>query len=379
MARRRANGEGTIHQRKSDGRWVVMMTVGVRENGRPARVTRYAKDREDAGRILTELHGLKLQGGLVAPSHRTVGEYMRAWLEDSKRPNIRPTTHRVYENAIRNHIGTTIGGMRLSRIQPATVQGMLRELERREVSGRSRQIVLRVLSQGLDQAVRWGEIPRNPCALVDRPRAERREIQALTVEQVRAFLAAARSDRYYALWVLALTTGMRIGELLGLKWSDIDLDTGRLEVKRQLQELPSSIELTELKTRRSRRRIELSGIAVAALREHRAQLGAIPLPDVLVFTDRRGGPLRRSNLTRRSFQDILDRAELPRIRLHGLRHTAATLQLSQGAHPKVVQEMLGHASIALTLDTYSHSVPSLQREAASRMDEILRHDANTDH
>jgi integrase len=229
-----------------------------------------------------------------------------------------------------------------------------------------------VLRAALGQAVRWRLITRNPCDAVDRPRVDPREARFLDEAGVRALLEAARGDRLEALAVTAVTTGMRQGELLGLQWGDVDLRRGTIAVRRQLLDHGMGRpELGKLKTAKSRRSVTLPAVAVAALARHRERLGALPLPSAPVFTDSRGGPLLKRNLLRRWFHPLVARAGLPRMRFHDLRHAHASLLLSAGVHPKVVQERLGHSQVSVTLDTYSHVAPSLQREAAGRVDELL--------
>ncbi len=229
-----------------------------------------------------------------------------------------------------------------------------------------------VLRRALSQAVRFGLVPRNPCDAVQRPKVPRRAPKWLDADQTRKLLDVARGDRLEALVVLAVTTGLREGELLGLQWGDADLADATLNVSRQMLEgSDGTLATGELKTARSRRRVDLPVVAVEALRRHRARLGAVPLPSVPMFSDPGGGPIRRSNLLRRWFYPLLARAGLPKVRFHDLRHTHASLLLAQGVNPKVVQERLGHSQISLTLDTYSHVMPSLQRDAARRLDELL--------
>jgi integrase len=186
-------------------------------------------------------------------------------------------------------------------------------------------------------------------------------------------LKASAGDSLEALYALAVGSGLRLGELLGLTWRDVDLEARAIQVRRQLSEdvHTGKLELAEPKTSRSRRRVELPSFSTEALRRHRQALTATPHPERLVFTDSDGGPLRRSNLQRRSFEPLLARAGLRKIRFHDLRHSAATLLLAQGVHPKVVQERLGHSTITLTLDTYSHVLEGMQREAATKLDAIL--------
>jgi integrase len=203
------------------------------------------------------------------------------------------------------------------------------------------------------------------------PRAPRPEIRPFTSDQVRKLLETAGGDRFHALYVLAVTTRMRQGELLGLQWEDVDLQRSALQVRHQLHELDGRLWLGEPKTAKARRSIDLPAIAVDALRTHRERMLAEGYPHGWVFCDTAGGPIRKSNLIRRSFHPLLRRAGLSPTRFHDLRHTHATMLLGQGVHPKIVQERLGHAQIGLTLDTYSHVLPGMGREAAMKIDTLL--------
>ena len=220
---------------------------------------------------------------------------------------------------------------------------------------------------------------RNVSDLVDPPRNRRYEISPLSPEQARRLLEAVGGNRLEALYVLALTTGMREGELLGLRWRDVDLDRETLQVRGSLQRIGGSLVVTEPKTEHSKRQVALTPSAVAALRRHKAtqaeerlRLGAAWRGENLVFTNEIGRPIGAASLLRTSFHSLLRRADLPRMRFHDLRHSAATLLLAQGTHPKIVAEMLGHSRIATTLDLYSHVTPTMQREAALAMEAILR-------
>lgn len=231
----------------------------------------------------------------------------------------------------------------------------------------------------IGDALRWQLVVRNVCDAVDPPRVPKKEMQALTGEQAQQFLEAAQGDSLEALYVLALTTGMRRGELLGLKWTDLDLALGILQVKRTMSRLANKgFTVSEPKTAKSRRKIHLTQLAIEALKRHRirqneARLAAGPAWDEQgwVFCNTIGRPLEAGNMLRRSFRPILIKAGLPMIRFHDLRHSAASLLLSLGVHAKIVQELLGHSQIGLTLDTYSHVLPSLQEEAVSRLNTLL--------
>ena len=235
-----------------------------------------------------------------------------------------------------------------------------------------------VLRRALAEAERWGLVGRNVAAFVTPPRFQRREMVTLSPEQARVFLAASERDRFHALYVVALTTGMRQGELLALRWRDVDFDTRSIMVQGSLQRVAGKLTILEPKTASSRRRIALTATAVDTLRRHRIgqseqRLRAGPGWEDrdLVFTNSVGRPIEVTNLLRRSFRPILEEASLPRIRFHDLRHTAATLMLGRGVHPKVVAEMLGHSQISTTLDLYSHVTPTMQREATEALDEVL--------
>lgn len=371
MARkRRGRGEGSVFIRK-DGIWCGSITTGYNGQGKRLRRYVYAGSKADVLEKLTRLQGDVLNGTLGEPSRLTMRGFLQRWLEDAARPAVRPATYRLYAGVIRLHTGPRLGGILLSRLTPVHVQGLLTSLEKDGASPRLRQIVYGVMHRALGQALKWGMVPRNVCDAIVKPRAPRPTMRVLTEEQVARLLGAAKDDRLYALYVLSVTTGMRQGEMLGLHWDDVDLRGAAVHVRHQLQENNGHPILAEPKTARARRRVDLPEIAVQSLRDHRARMLAEGHPHNLVFCDTGGQPLRKSNLVRRSFQPLLRRAELPSIRFHDLRHTAATLLLSQGVHPKVVQERLGHAQVSITLDTYSHVLPSMGKEAAAKLDSLF--------
>ncbi len=392
MAARRGRGEGSVFRRR-DGLWCGSITVGYTEHGRRRRRAVYGKTKGEVLAKLTRLQHAAFTGTLGDSQRLTVAVFLERWLEDAARPAVQATTHRRYSEVVRLHVAPHIGGAVLSRLTPAHVQGMLTAMEKGGASARVRQMTFNILHRALGQALRWGMVPRNVCDAVVRPRVPRPTMRTLDAAQVRLLLAEAKGDRLEALYVLAVSTGMRQGELLGLQWEDIDLDRGTVQIRHQLHELAGQHALVEPKTAKSRRRVDLPALAVVALMEHRERMRTqgFSVGEGYVFTDTKGGPLRKSNLLRRSFVPLLDLRNtrealrtqdvaedalpkpLPRIRFHDLRHTAATLHLASGTHPKVVQEMLGHSTISMTLDTYSHTVPSMQREAAATMDRLLGH------
>ncbi len=230
--------------------------------------------------------------------------------------------------------------------------------------------------------MRWNLIARNPTEAVDAPCPRLKEISVFTVEEAQRFLEAAKGDRLHALYVLALMTGMRQGELLGLRWQDIDLSAGSLSVRRTLVRTSQGWSWADPKTAKGRRTIALPDLAVEALRQHRVRqleerlrAGALWADIDLVFPNQTGKPLERQNVVKRSFRPLLIRAGMPSSRFHDLRHSAATLLLSLGEHPKVVQERLGHSTIGVTMDTYSHVLPDMQRKAAAKLDALFSEEA----
>lgn len=368
--KRRGNGEGSIYRRK-DGRWCGSLVIGYDANGKRRRRIVYGRSRAEVKDKFAALQSSLLQGTLVSTDRTTVAEFLEQWVENSAQQRIRPATCRLYRGIIRNHINPVLGGVQLNMLTPAQVQALYGTMARAGKSPRLRQLAHAVLHRALTMALRWNLVVRNAAAAVEVPRAPRKEMKVLGVKEVARFLGAAREDRLYALYVLAIATGLRQGELLGLQWADVALAEGYLFVRRQLTEDAGVLSFAEPKTAAGRRRVDLPAFAVEALRQHRKALLQEGHPGPLVFCDSEGNPVRKSNLIRRSFAKILVRAGVPRIRFHDLRHTAATLLLAEGVHPKIVQERLGHAQISLTLDTYSHVLPSMQRDAARRLDAVF--------
>jgi integrase len=370
MAKRRGRGEGSIF-RRDDGIWCASIAIGYDALGKRRRRTVYAKTKGEVHHKLAQLHALASSGTLTEPTRLTLSAFLDHWLEKVQKPNLRATTYIRYRSLIKHHINPQLGGVRLSAIQPMSIQNLYAELESQGAKGRTRELVHAVLHKAFKQAMHWGYMIRNPTEAVERPRPKKKAIRYFTAEETQQFLAAAKADRLHALYVLAVTSGLRQGELLGLQWRDVDWDAGAVAVRRTIEDIGGKLQESEPKTEKGRRRVELPQLAIQALKVHRKAMFAEGHASNWIFCDGNGGLLRRSNFLRRSYQQVLKRAGTPCIRFHDLRHTAATLLLLQGVHPKVVQERLGHATIAITLDTYSHVLPSLQREAAAKLDSLL--------
>ncbi len=370
MGTRRGRGEGSLFQR-ADGQWCAILNNGYDADGKRARRTVYGRTKQEAREKLTRLQ-VSLLGGLATDATRqSIAQFLKHWLEVAVRPSRRETTYLRYADLVRLHINPIVGGIALSKADPRVIQGLYSELANRGASPRTRQLVHAVLHRAFGQAVKWGQLPQNVCDAVEKPRVPKRAMTVWSPNETSRFLEAARSDRLYALYVLALLTALRQGELLGLQWQDIDLKTGALAVRFTLVEIKGALSLSEPKTSKGKRRVDLPRLATVALREHRERMMAEGHIGGYVFCDSQGGPLRKSNVVRRSFRPLMQRAAVLLIRFHDLRHTAATLLLQQGVHPKVVQERLGHAQIGVTLDTYSHVLPSMQAAAAQRLDTMF--------
>jgi integrase len=271
-----------------------------------------------------------------------------------------------------------LGAVRLSQLSTAQIQNLVSKLTERDLSPRTVKYVYDVLNMALGFAVKSGELVRNPCALVELPRQRRSAAKSLTIEEARRFIAAAESDRYAALWLLLLQTGMRPSEALGLKWEDID-SNGFLRIQRTLSRLDGAgWSFNDTKTDMSRRAVKLGVTLRAALQRHRARQSAEKLEQGpayvdhgLVFASRNGAPLDYRAVVRRHFKALMKRAAINSIRPYDLRHSSATLDLLSGAHVKVVSERLGHANIKMTLQTYQHVLPDMQESAADAFDKLL--------
>ncbi len=363
---RRGRGEGSIFQR-ADGRWAATISVGYTDAGRRRRKTVYGPSKKA---VQDKLKALDAEAVISDPGRLTVGEYLDRWLSQAVKPTTAPATHARYKAAVENQLKPKIGGLRLTMIRPIHVEQLYRSLDEDGCSARGQQLAGITLGRALKHAVRLRLIAFNPVREVDKPRVPKTELSVWDRSQASTFLQAAAGDRLEALYVVALGVGLRQGELLGLQWPDVDFDAGTLTVRRSLEELSGKLRLKETKTGRGRR-IDLPQFVAAALSRHRAAMlaeGHIAAP---VFCDTQGGFLRKGNLSRRSFVPLVAKSGLPPIRFHDLRHTCATLLLSEGVNPKIVAEILGHSKVQVTLDTYSHVLPTMQRDAAARMQGLL--------
>ena len=369
------------HVRRRGTTWAVVVDVGRDESGRRRQSwhsgfrTRHAAEEE-----LAQIVGRLQNGSYVKPDSQTVAPFMREWL-DSIRATVRASTWATYQALTERHIIPALGRIPLQKLTPARLNALyatlLRDGHRNGkggLSARSVRYVHVTIHKALADAVRWNLLPRNVADQASAPRQQRREMGVWTAPQLRAFLDSAAGDRLYAAYFLAATTGLRRGEVLGLRWRDLDLNAGRLGVSQTLISVYGAPTFSTPKTAKGRRSVALDTSTVAELKAHRLRqleervalgLGALK-DDALVFSALTGGPYHPDSFSDR-FERLIKSTGLPRIRLHDLRHTHATLALQAGIHPKVVSERLGHASIAITLDVYSHAIPALQEEAAEKV------------
>ena len=372
---KRGNNEGTIYKR-ADGRWAAVVHLGY-QDGKRKRKTFYGKTRREVQEQLTVGLRNQQQGLGTAPDRLTVGQFLETWLTDTVKTTVRPRTAESYGELVRLHLAPGLGRTPLTKLAPQDVQKLINRKLATGLSPRRVQNIHAVLRRALGQAEKWGMVPRNVAKLVDAPRVKHVEVSPFTPEQSRLFIEAVRGDRLEALYIVAISTGLRQGELLGLAWTDLDLDGGQLSVHSTLQRIDGEYQLVEPKTAKSRRTLALPRIAIEALEARKInQVAERLLADqkwdesTLVFTSGSGKPLSRHNVTR-DFQALLARVGLPRQRFHDLRHTAASLLLAQNVQPRDLMEILGHSQISLTMNTYSHVMPSALQDAANRMDSIL--------
>jgi integrase len=344
------------------------------------------RTKRDAERALTEILAAKDSGGYVEPTKQTFSQFAAEWLAAIK-PTIRPSTHYSYGRNLTLHVLPQLGSVQLRRIDAGmlnTLHASLLAEGRKNYAGgglspRSVRYIHTIMHRAFKDAVKWGRLARNPAEAADPPKAAGRpESITWTADQLRSFLEGTRGSRYSAAYLLLATTGLRRGEALGLRWSDLDLDAGRASIRQTVIAIRHTVMVGTPKTAKGRRTVTLDSGTVTALREHRRRqaaerllMGAGWTDNDLVFCHPDGTMLHPERFSR-GFTEAVYRIGLPRIRLHDLRHGWATLALQAGIHPKVVQERLGHANIAITLDTYSHVTAGLHEEAAEQVAALFR-------
>ncbi|MFC2024311.1 tyrosine-type recombinase/integrase [Chloroflexota bacterium] len=369
---------GSIRQ-KSKGSWQIQIYTGTKPDGKPRRHFETIRGRKsDAQRRLTELLSSLDKGVYTPPGRLTVADYLHKWLKEYVRANLSPRTAEGYEHICNHYFIPCMGNVRLNGLKPEHLQHFYSIQLSNGLSAQTVRHHHNCLHKALQTAVEWGLLARNIADAVTTPRAQNVEMQTWDEDEISSFLEAVRQTRYFALFHTALFTGMRRSELLALRWCDLDLLLCQIYVSRSLHVLRGGqVIIRQPKSAKGRRTIALSPLTASVLREHREKralervmLGKPLTGEDLVFSGAEGKPLLPNSVTH-AWIKLVRRTGIKPIRLHDARHSHASLMLKQGTHPKVVQERLGHASIQITLDTYSHVAPGLQEAAAARFDQAF--------
>lgn len=372
---KRGNGEGSIYKQR-DGLWAASISVDTPQ-GRKRKYF-YGKTRKEVQEKLASALHERQQGTIITTPNQTVGQFLTDWLTVHK-PTVRARTYERYEGFVRLHVIPTIGRVQLQKLSAQHIQSLYARKLEEKLSPTTVNTLHMMLHRALKDAVRWGLVARNVCDLVSPPRRAHYEFKPLTLEQAHQLLTALHGHNMEALFVLALTTGMRRGEILALKWQDINFTQNMLQVRRIFTRAPGQRYVeAQPKTDKSRRSVMLPSITTELLKQHRIhqleaklQAGEFWEEHDLVFCTSLGTPLNPNKVLER-FKTVLKKAGLPDMRFHDLRHSAATMLLSVGVHPKVVQELLGHNQISMTMDTYSHVLPTMQKDAMDKMNDALQ-------
>ncbi|MGI8542161.1 MAG: tyrosine-type recombinase/integrase [Aridibacter sp.] len=367
--------------KRGENTWYVRIFLGRDANGKRKYFNKTIHGtKKDAQKYLTAKIREKDLGVFVEPASVILNEFLDRWLDEIAKNKVRERTFNNYESLLNNHVRPKLGTKRLSDIREYEIQKLYNDMKKADYSPKTIRHVHNVLSPALKQAVRWKMLIQNPSEFCELPQMEKTEMKYLTAEETVKFLDFAKNDKYFPAFFLAIETGMRPEEYLGLKWKDFNFENKTVSVRRALVvKKGGSYVFTEPKTKKSRRSISISNSLIALIKKHRRKqlekrlkIGANYQNLDIVFASEIGTPLLHGNFVRRHFKPIRDIAKLPKIRLYDLRHTTATLLLLSGENPKVVQERLGHASVVLTLDTYSHVLPSMQKTATDKLEKLMQ-------
>jgi integrase len=367
---------GHIRKRGPDT-WALVVYLGTDDAGKKRYVWRTVHgSKREADEALSRI----LADGkppTARSAKRTVAEHLRKWIVDVATQRVSPKTLHRYKGIVEHSIIPALGEERLNRLRPESILRAYQDWLKGGLSAQTVTHFHRVLKQALKAAVRWGELTRNPVDLVDPPRVERKQPARLDESMAFPLIEKLVGHRVHAAAVLAISTGMRRGEILALRWADVDLERGMLSVTRSLEQVKRELRFKDCKSRRGRRQIALPAFAIASLRTHKAAQNEIRLrtatwyhdSDLIVCCDN-GDPWAPDYMSNAFVQALASR-KLPHIRFHDLRHAHASWLLRQGIHPKVVSERLGHSTVAITLDVYSHVLPGMQEDAALRLENAL--------
>jgi integrase len=356
---------GTLIARGTDT-WVIRLDLGTDATGKRIRLNRTIHGKKkDAERLLNKLLRDRDTGNLTEASRQPLTDYLDHWLATAAAPRLRPATLKSYREQLHRYIVPTIGSLRLHQVTPVAIQGVYAGMLERGLSARTVRYAHAVLRSALQQAVKWLLLPSNPADAVDLPKQAQGRAAALTEAEAARFLAAVAGREHHVFFALLLGTGLRPGEALALRWSDLDLGNDVLRVSRGARKVGRAWLFSEPKTAASRRSVDIPT-------DLSTMLAGLPRHYELVFANADGDPVDYRGVVQHHFKPALERAGLPSsLRVYDLRHTHATLLLLAGVHPKIVSERLGHADISLTLNTYSHVLPGMQREGAAKLNAML--------
>lgn len=366
---RRVTGEGTI-SRHVRGGWVGKISCGSTATGKRVRKSVYGRTQEEVRQKMAAAIRQQKSGRNIADAS-TVSSWLKRWLDDDVKLRLGAKTIREYTDTVRDYIEPWLGKKKLQKLRPADVQKWQADLQRDGFTDNMRAKGIRVFRAAMNAALRLELIDRNPVAAIRAPKVVRRQIRSLEPEECSRLVRAAQSHRIGDIVTVAIMTGLRKAELFALRWEDVDLQASVITVRRALEEVAGKLRVKEPKSAAGRRSVVLEGLCVQALqsRKQKAEAEGMGCDVVgLVFPDADGGHLRGSNFDRRVWHPIRNSAKLDEsVKFHDLRHTQASLLLATGAHPKVVQERLGHSDCALTLRTYSHLLSGLQAAAVGKL------------
>ena len=379
LAKRRANGEGNIRKRK-DGRWEGRFTVGINpETGKQIFKNVLGKTQAEVKEKLKKALDEAKKVDYTRTGKYTVEMWMDEWFENVCKIKVRPSSHQTYRGYIDHHITPYIGNIPLEKLSTMDLQKLYRKLmnkgriERVEaekqpkgLSAKTVRNINQVIFSALDFAVAQKILSANACKAVALPKIEHKEMKTIPAEQLEAFFKEAKETGVYEMYYIELATGLRRGELLGLKWQDIDWKNGIIKVRRQVARVDGEIVEAPLKTKNSYRAVTISQQAIEVLKTQKAKTN-----DEYVFPSPNGGPISPDSVNN-MLKRVLARAGIPKVRFHDLRHTFATIALQNGVDIKTVSGMLGHFSAGFTLDTYAHVTTSAQKEAAETMGQVLK-------
>ena len=363
MARkRRSRGEGSLYFLESKGLWVSNITL---PDG--TRKVKYGKLQKNVRNYHLEALNQLRKGMLPTNDKITLGEFLTSYMETVGKNILRPRTQEMYNSLFNVHTIPSLGKIRLAQLGPDHLQNFYSQKLKGGLSRRTVQLLHSTMRTALKQAVTWGYIQKNVCSLVQAPRPIKKAPAFFNQEQLTTLLQAVKGHRWYLVYLLLVYGGFREGEVLGIHVEDCDMVNRAINVRHQIVTLKGGLVITEPKTESSKRVVTLPQTVFGELQKHLEQLNK---KQGLIFTTSSGKPISPRNFIRH-FKQVLKECGLPDLTVHGIRHSHASLLLASGVNPKIVQERLGHSTIALTLDTYSHVIPSLQDEVAKKFDQIM--------